>query len=163
LPSCLVSDIVSSQLSVANSCTGRNPHPLKICGQSPRSRPQLDTPFENPQKETLTEIEVTDPTHPLFGRQFPLRAVNSFQHGAEYVFVAYREDMTLRIPLLSTNLASPRPTTATKLTVQAVTDLISLAEQCEVLCPPKPHASGDDCLQNGKDESATISQRSSRR
>src|SRR5256885_4225810 len=33
--------------------------------------------FKNPDEENLTEIEVTDPTHPLFGRHFPLISVSS--------------------------------------------------------------------------------------
>ena len=49
----------------------------------------------------VTEIEVTDPTHPLFGRRFPLRSVSAPAHGAGHVFVAYRGHMTLRLPLRS--------------------------------------------------------------
>ena len=77
--------------------------------------------------------------------------------------VSYRDYMTLRISVFATNLVSPRPTTPTKLTLQAISELISLAEQCEVLCQSNLSKSGSDCLQNCKDESATTSQRSSRR
>ena len=106
---------------------------------------------------------MTDPTHPLFGRRFPLLSITSPPQGPSCILVVYREYMALRIPVLATNLASPRPNTPTKLTLQAMTDLISLAEQCEVLCQSNLSKSGSDCLQNCKDESATTSQRSSRR
>jgi len=124
---------------------------------------QLNTPFNNPLEENLTEIEVTDPTHPLFGRRFPLLSISSPQQGSGHVLVSYRGYMALRIPLFATNLASSRPTGQTKLTLSAVTDLISLAEQCEVLCHTNPQKSGNDCPQNSKPKSATTSRRSSRR
>ena len=127
------------------------------------TRPQLDTPFNYPQAEILTEIEVTDPTHPLYGRRFALSSISPRPQGSEYVLVSYHDYIVLRIPVLATNLVSLRPTTPTKLTLQAITELISVAEQCEVLCQSNPSKSGTDCLQNCKDGSATISQRSSRR
>jgi hypothetical protein len=101
--------------------------------------------------------------HPLFGRRFPLLSITSPPQGPSCILVVYREYMALRIPVLATNLASPRPITPTKLTWQALTDLISLAEQCEVLCPLNQPTSGDDCPQNSKNESSTTSQPSSRR
>ena len=39
------------------------------CGQTIR---QLNTLYNNPDEKDKTEIEVTDPTHPLFGRRFAL-------------------------------------------------------------------------------------------
>ncbi|MCA1837306.1 MAG: hypothetical protein LC674_00510, partial [Actinobacteria bacterium] len=52
-----------------------------------------------------------------------------------HVFVSFRGYITLRIELQATSLApSPRPALpATKLTLQAVTELAQLAEECEVL------------------------------
>jgi len=107
------------------------------------SKPQLNTPFKNPVQEKLTEIEVTDPTHPLFGRRFALQPISSRPRlSAEHVFVSYGEFMVLRIPIAATNLALPRPASATKLTLAAITELISLAEQSEVLCLSKQATSG---------------------
>ena len=60
--------------------------------------PQLATPFENPVTQ-VTEIEVTDPTHPLFGRRFPMRSISAPERGGIYVLVLYRHTFTLRIPL----------------------------------------------------------------
>ncbi|MBU0703209.1 MAG: Y4bD/Y4pK family protein [Chloroflexi bacterium] len=112
----------------------------------------------------MTEIEVTDPTHPLFGRRFPVLAIHRPQHNAGgHVIVAYREYMGLRIPYLSTNLAPSRPAGQTKLTGESLTDLISLAEQCEVLCLSNPQQSGRDCHPDSKPKSATTCRPSARR
>lgn len=125
---------------------------------------QLNTPFKNPLKDGVTEIEVTDPTHPLFGRRFSILSISTSQpDSAGHVLVSYREYMSLRISFLSTNLAPPRSAGQTKLTLDALTDLISLAEQCEVLCPANPQKSGSDCLQDSKPKSSMTCHRSARR
>ena len=77
---------------------------------------------------------MTDPTHPLFGRRFPLLSVSSRPNATGYVYVSYREYMILRIPKDATNLAPTRSTLRTKLTANAVEQLISVAEECKVLC-----------------------------
>jgi hypothetical protein len=47
------------------------------------------------------------------------------------VFVAYREYMVLRLPVASTTLALSRPVVATKLTRDAIKELMTIAEDCE--------------------------------
>ena len=123
--------------------------------------PQLNTPFENP----IEEIEVTDPTHPLYGRVFTLLSITSaLQPGSRHVLVSYREYMTLRIPLQATNLGSSKSTVPTKLTFSALQELISLAQECEVLaCPPGPKTSGEDCPQKPKPKSLPTSRPSTRK
>jgi hypothetical protein len=80
-------------------------------------------------------------------------SISSPQQGPRHVFVAYRDYVVLRIPLDATTLAPSRPTAPrTKLTSEAVTELIALAEHCEVLCPPHPQPSGNDCPQNANNE-----------
>ena len=63
-----------------------------------------------------------------------------------YIFVAYRDTMVLRIPQTATDLVAPPPESAplSKLTSQAITELMSLAEQCEVLCRATQPKSGID-------------------
>ena len=62
-----------------------------------------------------------------------------------YVSVSHRGFMTLRIELSATNLGiNPPATQPTKLSLQAVTDLVELAEQCEVLCPTDRKTFGED-------------------
>jgi hypothetical protein len=58
------------------------------------------------------------------------------------VVVAYQGHMRLRIPLAATQLALPQEVLGTKLTWESVTELVTLAEQCEILCPSQPPPSG---------------------
>ncbi len=104
-----------------------------MCGRWRRTSLQLNTLFKNPDEDNPTEIEVVDPTHPLFGRRFPLISVSSPLHGPGHVLVCYREYMTLRLPVTSTTLAVSRPVTSTKLTCAAVKELVTIAEDCEAL------------------------------
>ena len=94
---------------------------------------QLNTLFKNPDEENPTEIEVIDPTHPLFGHRFPLISVSSPLQGPGNVLVSYREYMTLRLPAPSTTLGGARPVISTKLTYAAVKELMTIAEDCEAL------------------------------
>jgi len=71
--------------------------------------------------------------HPLFGRRFPLISVSSPLHGPGSVFVSYQEYMVLRLPVTSTTLAPSRPVLSAKLTLDAVQELVTLAEDCEAL------------------------------
>ena len=98
-----------------------------------RTSLQLNTLFKNPDENDPTEIEVTDPTHPLFGHRFPVISVSSPLHGPGNVLVSYREYMVLRLPVASTTLASSRPVNSTKLTYAAVKELLTIAEDCEAL------------------------------
>ena len=126
----------------------------------------LNTPLNNPTilaEEERIEIEVTDPTHPLFGRHFPLRSPYPQQPQADHLFVAYQEWMVLRIPRAVTNLLPQPPRLSTTLTSHAITELIALAEQCEVLCRTSPEPSGPPSAPLFKPSSAPNSRPSSRR
>jgi len=130
-----------------------------------RTSTHLHTPLNNPPVDDPTEVEVTDPTHPLFGRRFALLSTRPRPHSVGYLFVAYRDTMVLRIAQTATNIVSPPPesTSMSKLTLHAITEIISLAEQCEVLCPATQPNSGIDSPPRGKPVSAPTSRRSSRR
>ena len=126
----------------------------------------LNTPLHNPTtlaEEERIDIEVIDPTHPLFGRRFPLRAAAPQQPQAEHVFVAYQEGMVLRLPRAVTTLLPQPPRLSTTLTSHAITELIALAEQCEVLCRTSPEPSGPPSAPPSKPSSAPSSRPSSRR
>src|SRR5919197_6727474 len=102
-----------------------------------RTIEHLTTPVNNPPVDDPTEVEVTDPTHPLYGRRFALLSTRPRLHSVGYLFVAYRDTMVLRLPHAATSLGAAPPESAprTKLTTHAVTELMSFATQCEVLCP----------------------------
>jgi hypothetical protein len=108
-------------------------------------------------------IEVTDPTHPLFGRHFQIISRTRPLHSPGHVFVRYREKMVLHIPVTATNLTLSRETIRIKLTSQAIEEFISLVNQCEVLCQSTPQASGGNSPRNSNNKSSQRSLRSSRR
>jgi hypothetical protein len=92
-----------------------------------------------------SEIEVTDPTHPLYGRRFPVHSISHPVHGLGHVFVMYRQDVQLRIPLASTNLvACPRVTRPTKFTLVAIRQVLSLVKEWETPCLTDPQPSGNE-------------------
>jgi hypothetical protein len=130
-----------------------------------RTSTHLNTPVNNPLIDDPSEVEVTDPGHPLFGRRFVMLSTRPRSHSMGYLFVAYRDTMVLRIPQTATNLVSPPPEcpSLSKLTSHAITELISLAEQCEVLCPATQPKSGIDSRLHGKPVSAPTLRCSSRR
>ena len=132
------------------------------CGQTIE---HLHTPINNPPVDDPTEVEVTDPAHPLFGRRFALLSTRPRPHSVGYIFVAYHNTMLLRLPHAVTSLGATPPESEprTKLTSHAVTELISFAEQCEVLCPATQPNSGIASPPCGKRVSAPTSRRSSRR
>jgi hypothetical protein len=131
-------------------------------GQLCRTIPQLNTPFNNPDQEQGAIVEVTDPTHPLFGRHFSIITF-SIQPNAQFVSVIYRGFMALRIPLAATNLVPARPRVSTKLTLAAVRELISVAEAEEVICQLIPKASGSISPLNCEPQSLPSSQSPSRK
>src|SRR6266851_6577409 len=134
-------------------------------GRGGRRIEQLHTPVNNPLVDDLGEVEVTDPGHPLFGRRFALVSTRPRPHSVGYLFVAYRDTMVLRMPQTATHGVSPPPESApmSQLTSHAITERISLAEPCEVLCPATQRNSGIDSPPRGKPVSAPTSRRSSRR
>lgn len=120
----------------------------------------------------MSDVEVVDPTHPLFGRRFPLASYSSTLTGPGFVWVLYRGDTRLRLPLAATNLAAARAATvgeplgSTKLTPAAIRDLLALATQDslrEVPCPSAPPTCGADSPRRSVTTSSTTSPPSSRR
>jgi hypothetical protein len=124
---------------------------------------QVDTPLKNSIDEDVAEIKVIDPRHPLFGYRFPLVSSSLHLQSAAFVYVTYQEGVTLRIERAATNLAPLPLPPAAKLTSQALRELVSLAKECEVLCPPSPQTSGNDCHPTRNSSLSQPSRRSSGR
>ncbi len=59
-----------------------------------------------------------------------------------HVYVAYGERIVLMIPLPATSLQPMRRGAATKLTLDAIQDLVTLAGESEDACPPSHATSG---------------------
>jgi hypothetical protein len=67
--------------------------------------------------------------HPLFGRRFTLLSVSTSPRAIGYASVIYQDHMQLRIPLSATHLAAPRESLGTKLTLESVTELVTVVHQ----------------------------------
>jgi len=64
-------------------------------------------------------------------------------HRPGHVTVAYRDGMRLRIPVPATSLAPGNVAlTRTKLTRDALLDLLCVMKECVASCPDQPSASG---------------------
>jgi hypothetical protein len=88
------------------------------------------------------EVEVTDPTHPLFGQRFVVRSVSHPAGQAGFVYVVYQQTMTLRIALAATERhCYPRSRSRTKWTSAAVADVLALLTEVQAPCPPDPSGS----------------------
>src|SRR3954454_4407247 len=124
----------------------------------------VDAPFHNPTDRDSIEIEVTDSRHPLFGRRLPLVSVSA-RRSDGHALVAYRDRMLLKLPVAATSLAPRQPQEASsKLTREALEELIALADECGVAaCRSDLNASGDACPTNSAPRSSKTSPRSSRR
>ena len=110
---------------------------------APSKRCHVNAPVDT---TTLTDqdlIEVVDPTHPLFGRRFQVVWLCALLHGAGFVDVFYREHIRLRIPLTATDRATSRlARPGTKVTLEAIQELIALAKGCQESCRNNPASSG---------------------
>ena len=144
---------------------GKSARPGSMSGEWKRStRQQLNAPFDNPCPPEPEEIEVTDPTHPLYGQRFQVRSLDQPLHGTAYFVVAYRDSLRLRIPVLVTNLAPGHLAAArTKFTREAIQELLSLVEECILSCPNNPQPSGTASRHACNNRSRTTSPSSSRR
>jgi hypothetical protein len=95
----------------------------------PRIR-QLTTPVDNSLDDAPESVTVHDPTHPLYGRRL-LVASRPTRPDAQgtHLLVFLRDTVQLRLPLRVTLPVSTEQT-VTKLTPDAVADLIATAHAC---------------------------------
>jgi len=87
-------------------------------------------------------IEVTDPSHPLFGKRFEVVAISRPRDGRQFMLVRYAGTMQLRIPVAATGqvpleLCGPHA----KLSFEAIEDLLAFVKEYEA-CPIDPRMSG---------------------
>jgi len=107
------------------------------------------TPEADDDGALLVVVEVTDPTHPLFGRRFCLSTITRTLQSGSYARVDYRPGNPLVLPLgvtsLSPGLADGRA--RTKLTPEALAELVAVAGESEAICPSTPETCGPACGQ----------------
>jgi hypothetical protein len=92
-------------------------------------------------------VRVTDPHHPLFGKELPLVSMTSSRLARGHVYVRHGGTALLMIPISSTSLRSPPEAPRSKLTADAVADLVARVREIrEVLaCASAPERSGPAC------------------
>ena len=86
---------------------------------------------------------MTDPTHPLYGRRFPVLSISHPLQRPGHVIVAYRDSMRLRIPVQATDRSSnvaSRP--RTRFTRDALLELLALLKENQAACTDHPGQSG---------------------
>jgi hypothetical protein len=78
---------------------------------------------------------VVDPSHPLFGREFPISYLTRHPtDGRRYVLAEFKDGLVLRIPVASTNFGYfKRDQVVTRLTLEAIEELLRAADECEAL------------------------------
>ena len=88
-------------------------------------------------------VEVTDPTHPLYGRRFQVLSISHPPQRPGHVVVAYRGSLRLRIPVPATE---PAPVNATRprtrFTRDALLELLALLKECPAACADHHGQSG---------------------
>jgi len=113
-----------------------------VAGTAQVQPPPPPEPGAVPLPTAAEEVEVTDPTHPLYGRCFRVLALLQPRHGTRLVVVAGHDSQQLRLPLAATNLSPRLPLPATKFTLDALRDFLSLVKECTPPCPSHPPPSG---------------------
>jgi len=108
------------------------------------------------------EVEVVDAAHPLSGKRFRLISIERSACSESLARVVWRFGLTLLLPLHVTNLGPrrERPTTQTRLSIEALEELVATAEGSEATCPSSLGTSGTICRPKSAVRSSTISPRS---
>ena len=86
---------------------------------------------------------MTDPTHPLYGRRFPVVSISHPPQHPGHVIVAYRDGLRLRIPVQATERNPDNATRSrTKFTRDALLELLALLKECPTACADHQGPSG---------------------
>src|SRR5438552_6213326 len=132
--------------------------------RSLRATTHRDAPGVDADLAGREEVEVMDPRHPLYRRRFRLLSVVRGRRSPGFVYVEYRLDVSLILPISATSLqATVAHIVPTKLSLEALGDLVTVAEGREGECRSSPAMSGEACLRACAGRSPTISPSSSGR
>ena len=95
----------------------------------------LDTSLRNESGDGKDCIEITDSSHPLFGRRLEIVSIARGDEATSNVFVKYCENITLRIPIVATSLSNIGDATLPiKISTASVEDFLQLVREYGV-CP----------------------------
>jgi hypothetical protein len=77
-------------------------------------------------------VEITDLTHPLWGRRFELAPQHHARGNPEHLFLRYRDGIVLRVPFSASSLSTwNSDTPVAKLSVVAVEEIVALVKEYE--------------------------------
>src|SRR6266851_1202904 len=126
------------------------------CARCYRRIRQLTTPVDNSLADAPEVVTVHDPTHPLYGRRL-LVASRPTRPDAQgtHLLVFLQDTVQLRLPLRVT-LPVSTAQTVTKLTPDAVADLIATAHACGIW-QSDPQPCGDSSPTTSNKPSCPIS------
>jgi len=119
-----------------------------------------DSPDSDNDVPFPTEVEVVDPTHPLYRECFRIVSVTRQACSDSLVRVEWRFGLTLLLPLSVTDIGGFEESRAmrTRLSIEALEDLVAVAEASEGACLSSLGTSGARCRQHSAGRSSTISQ-----
>ena len=104
--------------------------------------------------QVLEDVEVTDPSHPLFGQRFKIHSVTGGDTHSARVYVVFRGDHRLMILREATNLSVLEQTgPRAKLSTSVVTEFLALVKEYE-LCRSVPVKSGNASKRRAKKKSS---------
>jgi hypothetical protein len=127
-----------------------------------RARGLRNTPTADADVPAPAEIEVVDPAHPLHGRRFHLVSITRGTCSDSCARVEWRFGLTLLLPLTVTNFGARNEERGmrTKLSIEALEELVAAAEASEGACPSSLGRSGAIYRQHSAVRSPTNSPRS---
>ena len=133
-----------------------------FASRPPQAKGSRGAPDPHRDDALSEEVEVVDVEHPLFGRRFNLISVQTVTCGESLVRVNYRFGLTLLLPIGVTDLEPAVASRAlrAKLSVEAVKDLIVVAEGSEGACLSSLKRSGKAYRRPSVGRSPTTSPRS---
>jgi hypothetical protein len=129
--------------SVAATCAAG------CASRSPPARRHRTTPAAVADVPIAREVKVIDPVHPLYGRRFQVVSVIRESCANPMVRVEWRFGLTLLLPLSVTDLRAPEELRKIRirLGVEALEDLVAVAEATEGACLSSLETSGARCRQ----------------
>jgi hypothetical protein len=108
----------------------------------PCKRSLLNTSTVAENDASIVWAEVIDPREPLFGRRFRVERISHGLESSAVVFVQYKGDLQLRLPLRATNLSTlSHDLPLVTLTRGSVEEFLSLVKEYEA-CQRLPTRSG---------------------
>jgi hypothetical protein len=97
------------------------------------------------KKEPIKQmIDVVDTRHPLYGQRFDVSSEQNKRDERKFITVDYKDNIKLTIPIAATSLNDLQNIIHSKLTLNAIQELVLLAQELN-LCSSNPKTSGKKC------------------